>query len=95
MVGPTDGRMDGRTDGQMEGRMDGRSVGRSVGRSEGRTDEKNMEKLYLFFFLFPPSPLDLFQKGYLIGNLAIYTVLNQESESEIKKCKFLEPGGDK
>ena len=26
-------------------------------------------------------------------NLAIYTVFYKESESEVKKCKILEPGG--
>ena len=27
-------------------------------------------------------------------NLAIYTVFYKESESEVKKCKILEPGGE-
>ena len=28
-------------------------------------------------------------------NLAIYTVFYKESESEVKKCQILEPGGKK
>ena len=27
--------------------------------------------------------------------MAIYTVFHEESESEVKKCKILEPGGKK
>ena len=27
------------------------------------------------------------------AQLAIYTVFDEESESEVKKCKILEPGG--
>ena len=27
-------------------------------------------------------------------NLAIYTVVHKESESEVKKCKILKPGGE-
>ncbi len=28
-------------------------------------------------------------------NLAIYAVFYKESESEVKQCQFLEPGGEK
>jgi len=28
-------------------------------------------------------------------NLAIYTVFYKESESEVKNCRILEPGGEK
>ena len=44
--------------------------------------------------LTPLTPLDPFQNGYLIGNWVIHTVFDKESESEVKKCKILEPGGE-
>ena len=37
------------------------------------------------------------RKKYFLGSrhaqLAIYTVFDEESESEVKKCQILEPGG--
>ena len=33
--------------------------------------------------------------AYFVQNLAIYTVVYKESESEVKKCQILEPGPKK
>ena len=32
---------------------------------------------------------------FLRSQVAIYTVFHEESESEVEKCKILEPGGKK
>ena len=57
-----------------------------------RTDEKSLEKRYFTWF-FPLDPLnDFFPKfGHIY--IYIYIVFYKESESEVKKCKILEPGG--